>query len=65
VSDGGPPLEPGIQGRLFSPFDQLHRRPAPGLGLTIVQRLVALQGGECGYERRPDGSSVFFFTLPR
>jgi signal transduction histidine kinase len=65
VGDRGPPLEPVIRARLFPPFDQLHLRPSTGLGLTIVHRLVALQGGHCGYERRADESSVFFFTLPR
>jgi signal transduction histidine kinase len=65
VGSGGPPLDPVVRAHLFPPFDQLHLRPSPGLGLTIVHRLVALQGGHCGYERRPDGSSAFCFTLPR
>jgi signal transduction histidine kinase len=65
VSDRGAAVPSSIEARLFRPFDQLHLFPAPGLGLSIVQRLVALQGGRCGYERRAeDGSSVFFFTLP-
>jgi signal transduction histidine kinase len=46
------------------PFDQLHGLRAPGLGLAIVQRLVALQGGRCAYGRLADGSSEFSFTLP-
>ena len=64
VADRGAALEPVIAARLFRPFEQLHLLPAPGLGLSIVQRLVALQGGRCGYERREDGASVFHFTLP-
>jgi len=55
-----PAIEPG----LFRPFDQLHLLRAPGLGLSIVQRLVSLQGGRCGYERLNDGSNRFYFTLP-
>lgn len=58
------PITPKIRARFFRPFDQLHLLPAPGLGLSIVQRLVALHGGRCGYEGPDDGSSVFYFTLP-
>jgi signal transduction histidine kinase len=48
--------------KLFQPFDLLHRpEAAQGLGLSIVQRLVELQGGGCGYE--PAGGR-FYFTLP-
>ncbi|HWA11145.1 MAG TPA: HAMP domain-containing sensor histidine kinase [Opitutaceae bacterium] len=64
VVDRGPGIATAMQPGLFRPFDQLHLLPAPGLGLSIVQRLVALQGGRCGYQQETDGSSVFFFTLP-
>ena len=37
---------------------------AHGLGLSIVQRLMELQGGHCGYEPRLEGGSRFYFTLP-
>jgi K+-sensing histidine kinase KdpD len=37
---------------------------AGGLDLSIVQRLMELQGGNCGYENLPTGGSLFFFTLP-
>jgi signal transduction histidine kinase len=64
VVSRGAGIAPAIRTRLFRPFDQLHLMPAPGLGLSLVQRLVALQGGHCGYES-PDGdSSAFSFTLP-
>lgn len=49
---------------LFVPFHTLHEmNRTRGLGLSIVQRLVELQGGECGYEI-PGGGSRFFFTMP-
>jgi light-regulated signal transduction histidine kinase (bacteriophytochrome) len=35
-----------------------------GLGLVIVQRLMELPGGSCGFERRLEGGSSFYFTLP-
>jgi signal transduction histidine kinase len=64
VADRGPGISAQREQMLFQPFDQLHQRSAPGLGLSLVQRLVSLQGGACGYARVADGSSVFHFTLP-
>lgn len=50
---------------LFQPFHLLHQaNAATGLGLSIVQRLVELQGGDCGHEFSNQGGSLFFFTLP-
>jgi signal transduction histidine kinase len=60
---GGVPAE--VRARLFQPFDSLHKPGSTyGLGLSVVQRLVDLQGGDCGYEPNPKGGSCFFFTLP-
>ncbi len=64
VVSRGAPIAASIRARLFRPFDQLHLLPAPGIGLSIVQRLVALQGGRCGYEHPDESTSVFYFTLP-
>ncbi len=35
-----------------------------GLGLSIVQAIVAMHGGQCGVRDREGGGSVFWFTLP-
>jgi signal transduction histidine kinase len=65
VGDNGPGVPPDRCHKLFQPFDQLHEtNSARGLGLSIVQRLVELQGGACGYERTPEGGSCFYFRLP-
>jgi signal transduction histidine kinase len=65
VSDNGDGVPETMRPLLFQPFDTLHRPDSTrGLGLSIVQRLVELQGGACGYEAIPGGAS-FFFTLPR
>jgi len=62
--DGAGVPEEKIPG-LFHPFHSLHEPDAPsGLGLAIVQRLVELQGGQCGYEPRGETGPVFYFTLP-
>jgi signal transduction histidine kinase len=50
---------------LFQPFNLLHRLDSrKGLGLSIVRRLVELQGGQCGYAPLPLGGSSFHFTVP-
>jgi signal transduction histidine kinase len=64
VANPGAEVAADVQPQLFQRFDQLHARPAPGLGLSLVQRLVSLHGGHCGYERRNDDYSTFYFTLP-
>ena len=57
---GGVPAEK--LDKLFQPFDSLHGPDSTqGLGLSIVQRLVELQGGVCGYE---PADRRFYFTLP-
>lgn len=43
VADNGAGVAPAIEAKLFRPFDQLHSLHTPGLGLSITQRLVALQ----------------------
>jgi signal transduction histidine kinase len=50
---------------LLQPFHWLHLPNArKGLGLSIVQRLMELQEGFCGYEPVATGGSIFYFTLP-
>jgi signal transduction histidine kinase len=64
VTDSGPGVAPSRQDALFTCFDQLHSRHTPGLGLSIVQRLVSLQGGSCSHQAPPEGGARFVFTLP-
>jgi signal transduction histidine kinase len=65
VEDGGPGVAERKLAGLFHPFDLLHRPNAPrGWGLPIVQRLVELQDGRCGYDPRAGGGSRFYFVLP-
>jgi signal transduction histidine kinase len=65
VADNGPGVRLDRRDKLFQAFYQLHEtNGAHGLGLSMVQRLVELQGGESGYEMTPDGGSCFYFRLP-
>jgi K+-sensing histidine kinase KdpD len=66
ISDNGPGVPANKSNKLFQPFDSLHKPDSmQGLGLSVVQRLVELQGGDCGYEANPKGGAWFFFTLPK
>ena len=65
ISDNGPGVSPQRQKTLFKSFDSLHEtEDFAGLGLSIVQRLVKLQGGQCGHESPKNGGSLFYFELP-
>jgi signal transduction histidine kinase len=64
VADNGGGVREDLRSTLFYPFHLLHKPDgARGLGLSIVQRLMELQGGSCGYEPLP-GGSLFYFSLP-
>ena len=65
VRDSGNGVPEEARATLFEPFESMHKLEAgKGLGLAIVERLVKLQGGNCGHFSPPEGGSCFFFTLP-
>ncbi|MEO6995172.1 MAG: HAMP domain-containing sensor histidine kinase [Lacunisphaera sp.] len=64
VSDRGRGVAESRISTLFPSFDQLHSMHVPGLGLSFVQRLVGLQGGQCGYEKTTEDGTCFYFILP-
>ncbi len=65
VRDNGRGLTSGEQARLFKPFTRLEnmRAGGHGLGLSVVQRIVAKLGGQVGIESIPGHGSIFSFTL--
>lgn len=65
VADNGGGVREDLRPTLFCPFHLLHKPESGtrGLSLSIVQRLMELQGGKCGYEPLP-GGSFFYFSLP-
>jgi signal transduction histidine kinase len=67
VSDSGPGILPEFRSHLFERFYRVPRANGPsgaGLGLSIAKEIVEAHGGRIAYEPRPEGGSIFQFTLP-
>jgi K+-sensing histidine kinase KdpD len=69
VEDRGPGFPASAAARLFDPFYQASTPTAPalrgvGLGLAIVQEIIAAQGGRVGAANRRGGGARFWFELP-
>lgn len=65
VSDNGLRIGEKDQDGLFHDFQNLHAAEnGSGLSLSVVKRLVELQGGQCGCESPQESGAAFFFTLP-
>jgi signal transduction histidine kinase len=66
VEDTGPGIARADRERLFEPYARGRDAKAPGLGLGLatVRRLVESHGGHVGVQARPEGGTVFWFSLP-
>lgn len=68
IRDNGAGFEPSQAARLFKPFTRLHAQTdfeGTGIGLAIVQRIVARHGGEVWAESAPGKETTFYWTLPK
>lgn len=69
VNDSGPGISAQKIALAMRPFTQLSRTPARsfrglGLGLAVVERILAMLGGKLEIESVPGQGSTFLFRLP-
>ena len=62
VADSGSGLAPEVATHLFQPFVTTKQK-GMGLGLSICRTIVEAHGGRIWVDSRPQGGTIFRFTL--
>lgn len=68
VADDGPGIDPKYFDKIFQIFQTLapcDKVESTGIGLSIVKKIVELNGGKVWVESEVGKGSTFFFTLPK
>jgi signal transduction histidine kinase len=65
VSDDGPGVPPGEEGRIFEPGVRFaHETPGSGIGLALARAVVEAHGGTISVESPPGVGATFTVALP-
>src|SRR5271168_679463 len=63
VFDNGPGIPSDVREKLFRPFFTT-KASGTGLGLAVVQKIIAQHGGQVRARNRTEGGAAFIVTLP-
>lgn len=68
VHDDGPGIDPAFHDKVFAMFQTLHARDTvenTGIGLSIVKKIIDLEGGTIGIRSTEGHGATFYFTWPK
>lgn len=67
IRDNGPGIDPRYYEKIFQIFQTLHPRDqveSTGIGLSIVKRIVEMNGGHIWVDSDVGKGSIFYFSVP-